>query len=150
MRPVLNVLPTLLLMLAGCGGSSDPVEEFQTTPLTLPHGQRIRVETMTKREDMMKGMMFRDSMREDRGMLFVHGSPGLYPYWMYQMKIPLDMLWLDLNKRVVEISANTPACTGAASTCPNYGGHKPAVFVLELKAGAAKKFGINVGDQMQF
>ncbi len=150
MRRSLAALPPLLLLLSACGKNPDAVDEFRTTPLTLPHGQVIRVETMMQREDMMRGMMYRESMGADRGMLFIHGSPGLYPYWMYQMKIPLDIVWMGLDKTVVEIVADVPACKGAASTCPSYGGHKPAAFVLELEAGAAKKYGINIGDRMQF
>jgi uncharacterized membrane protein (UPF0127 family) len=150
MLRVLSVL-LLLLSMSGCDTKSQSVDDFQSQPLTLPGGQQIRVELMRLREDMMRGMMFRKSLAPDRGMLFVHGSPGLYPYWMYQVLIPLDILWLDLDRRVVEIAANTPPCPSAsAKECPYFGGHKMAVYVLELPGGAAGRFGIRVGDRVKF
>jgi uncharacterized membrane protein (UPF0127 family) len=100
--------------------------------------------------DMMKGLQFRDSLAPDRGMIFLHGSPGFFPYWMYQVRIPLDIFWLDTNRKVVEISADTPPCKTNAKQCPNYGGTQKAVTVLELPAGSARKFGIKVGDTINF
>jgi uncharacterized membrane protein (UPF0127 family) len=141
----------LLLFVAGCEKQSQSLEDFQTTPLTLPGGQQIRVEVVTRQADMMRGMMFRESLAPDRGMLFVHGSPGLYQYWMYQVRIPLDILWLDMNRQVVEVSPNTPPCSSqSAKECPSFGGHKMAVYVLELPGGAAARFGLRTGGAVKF
>ena len=141
----------IALCVSACEKKSQSLDDFQTMPLTLPRGQQIRVEALTKKQDMMRGMMFRDFLAPDRGMLFVHGSAGLYPYWMYQVRIPLDILWLDMNKQVVEIATNTPPCKSAsAKDCENYGGHQMAVYVLELPGGASGKFGIRVGDRVTF
>ncbi len=116
----------------------------------LPGGQKIRVEVMTSPTDMGRGMMFRDSLAPDRGMLFIHSSPGNYKYWMYQVRIPLDIVWLDQFRRVVEISANTPPCKTRASECPNYGGNARAQFVLELGGGMAEKYNLKPGDTIDF
>jgi uncharacterized membrane protein (UPF0127 family) len=141
----------ILLIVSGCDNKSQSLDDFQTTPLTLAKGQEIRVEVLRKKQDMMRGMMFRDSLAPDRGMLFVHGGAGLYPYWMYQVRIPLDILWLDMNRQVVEISSNTPPCKSAsAKDCESYGGHKMAVYILELPGGSSEKFGIRVGDRVTF
>ena len=141
----------LLLFVSGCEKNRQSLDDFQTTPLTLPGGQQIRVEVATRQVDMMRGMMFRESLAPGHGMFFVHGSPGLYPYWMYQVRIPLDILWLDMNRQVVEISANTPPCPSkSAKECPSFGGHKMAVYVLELPSGAAASFGISVGGAVKF
>jgi len=106
---------------------------------------------MVKQQDMMRGMMFREALPPDRAMLFVHGSPGNYKYWTYQVKVPLDIVWINRLHQVVEISANTPPCTEkSASNCPNYGGTQPAMFVLELAAGMAQKYGIQVGNRIEF
>ena len=75
-----------------------------TQKVTLPGGQIIRAEVEMNDLDMQKGMMFRDALARGRGMLFIHQTPGLYPYWMYQMKIPLDIIWMDASRRIVEIS----------------------------------------------
>ena len=66
---------------------------------------------------------------------------------MYQVKIPLDMVWMDKNRRVVEMAENVPPCkTAKASECPTYGGERLSMFVLELPAGYARKHGIREGD----
>lgn len=140
-----------LLIIAGCERKAQSLDEFQTTPLTLPGGQEIRVEVMTKKDDMMRGMMFRDSLAPNRGVLSAYGAPSMAPAWTYQVRIPLDIFWLDLSKQVVEISPNTPPCKSAsAKECPSYGGHKMAVYVLELPGGSSERFGIHVGDRMKF
>jgi len=139
-----------VLALAGCGDKPVTLEEYQTQLVTFPDGSKIRAEVMTHPTDMMRGMMFRDSLPEDRGMLFIHGSPGPYPYWMYQVQIPLDIIWMDMNRRIVEISANTPPCRKKATECPNYGGHEKALFVLELAGGVAAKHNLRVGAALSF
>jgi uncharacterized membrane protein (UPF0127 family) len=141
---------SLAIFVTGCSSKSDAVDEFNTTRVTLPDGTVIRAEVMRRQEDMMRGMMFRDSLPEDRGMLFIHGSPGKYTYYMYQVKVPLDIIWLDSRKNVVEISENTPPCKTNASQCPLYGGTKEALVVLELAGGAAKKHGIRPGTRIDF
>ncbi len=140
----------VLLILSGCGSEANSVDDFNTTKVTLPDGSVIRAEVMRKDADMMRGMMFRDALPEDRGMLFIHGSPGKYQYYMYQVKIPLDIIWMDTRKNVVEIAENVPPCKTNASQCPKYGGTKDAVVVLELGGGAAKKHGVQVGSRIDF
>jgi uncharacterized protein len=148
----LLLLAAAVLCLAGCSRSSDPVRDFRSREIVLPNGKKINAEVMTDPMDMQRGMMFRDSIPPDRGMLFIHGSPGKYPYWMYQVRVPLDIIWLDPNRRVVEISANTPPCEKPASAkeCPNYGGNQAALYILELGSGEAAKNGVQVGTVINF
>jgi uncharacterized membrane protein (UPF0127 family) len=95
-------------------------------------------------------MMFRDALPRGHGMLFIHQTAGLYPYWMFQVKIPLDMIWMDPSHRIVEISADTPPCTTRATLCANYGGHQTAQFVLELGGGEARRLGLALDQTVQF
>jgi len=101
--------------------------------------------------DVMRGMMFLDSLEQNRGKMFVHASEANFPYFMYQTKIPLDIIWISRRRRIVEISVNTPPCPSkSASACPSYGGHQRALFVLEVNAGIAAKNGLKVGDAVDF
>ena len=140
----------LLLLLTACGPKMSSLEELNTRTVRLPGGQQIVAEVVSDPIDMQRGMMFRDSLAPDRGMLFLHQESGRHPYWMYQCRIPLDILWMDAERRIVEISANTPPCAGPASQCPNYGGNKDSRYVLELAGGMAKKYGLNIGDRLEF
>jgi uncharacterized protein len=144
------VLAPLLVLLAGCGEQTDAIDEFRTRKVRLPDGVIIRAEVMQREEDMRRGMMFRHSLPENRGMLFIHGSPGKYAYYMYQVKIPLDIIWMDNRNTIVEISENTPPCKTNASQCPTYGGTKDALVVLELAGGSARKHGIVTGARLEF
>jgi uncharacterized membrane protein (UPF0127 family) len=153
MRYFLPALVAVVLLAAdaGCGKPEtlNP-DELIMRSVKLPDGQEIRAEEEITPIDMQKGMMFRDSLPRGRGMLFVHQKPGLYPYWMYQVRIPLDIIWMDTNRSIVEISPDTPPCKTRASQCPNYGGHQQAQFVLELGGGEAHRFGLHVGQTLDF
>jgi uncharacterized membrane protein (UPF0127 family) len=143
----------MALVAYGCHNSSpeEMMRDFSAQEVTLPNGAVIKVEVMSRPVDMARGMMFRDSLAPDRGMLFIHGGMGKQSYWMYNVRIPLDIIWMDADRRVVEISANTPPCLAkSAKTCPSYGGHENAMYVLELSGGAAAKNGVQVGSVLQF
>ena len=143
-------LAASLAFLYGCGSKPSSLEDLGNRDITLPRGQVIRVETMMDPKDMLRGMMFRTSLAPDRGMLFVHVKTGQFGYWMYQTYIPLDIVWMDSSKRIVEIVPNAPPCKTEASKCPHFGGTQPAQYVLELAAGMAQKYGLRVGDEVSF
>ncbi len=149
------VKPTLvfaaLLWLSGCSTKPAEVADLNLTDVTFPNGKKVAAETMLRDIDQMRGMMFRDSLAPDRGMLFVHTAEGNYAYWMYQCRIPLDIIWMSHDQRIVEISANTPPCPSkAAHECPSFGGHEKARYVLELAGGGAALYGLHVGDALSF
>jgi uncharacterized membrane protein (UPF0127 family) len=137
-------------LLAGCGSKPASMEDLGTRDVVLPGGQTIRVETMIDTKDLLRGLMFRTSLPPDRGMLFIHMRPGNYPYWMYQTYIPLDMIWMDATKQIVEIVPSAPPCKTNASKCPHFGGNYMAQYVLQLGGGMAQKYGLHLGDRVSF
>jgi hypothetical protein len=152
MRSFATLFATVALgmLLTGCGGSTVTTEDDHTRVVTLPDGAGIRVEVMLSPEDMARGMMFRESLAPDRGMLFIHGGEGNNPYWMFQVKIPLDIIWMDASRTIVEMSENTPPCPAGSRKCQTYGGRIPAQFVLELAGGVAAKHNLRVGQRLTF
>jgi hypothetical protein len=140
----------LALVVMGCGREAATLEDYQARVVTFPSGKQVHAESMLTEADMRRGMMFRDSIAPDRGMLFFHTVSGKYKYWMYQCRIPLDIIWMDRDRRIVEISADTPPCKTDAKDCPNYGGSQEAQFVLELAGGMAAKYGLKTGDTIRF
>ena len=138
--------------LNGCGGgSSVSLKALNRREVKLPDGQLIQAEMALDPAELQRGLMFRESLAPDRGMLFVHNAEGQYPYWMYQCKISLDMIWMDRQRRIVEIAEQVPPCPpGPPEQCPNYGGHEPAMFVLELAAGQAARHGLKNGQVIEF
>jgi uncharacterized protein len=139
-----------LLPLISCGPEPTSIEDFPTQPVTLPGGQVIRVEAMIGEFQLHRGMMFRTSLAPDRGMLFVHPQPDRYSHWMYQTLIPLDIIWMDSNRNIVELVANALPCKTRASQCPTYGGKEISSYVLEIPAGLAQKYGLRVGQTIRW
>ncbi|MEP7354131.1 MAG: DUF192 domain-containing protein [Acidobacteriota bacterium] len=138
------------LCLVGCDQATK-VEDLSSTQITMPDGTILTAQRMFDKVDLARGMMFRDAFTKDRGMLFVHQRPGLFPYWMYNAKVPLDIIWMDPDHQVVEIAADTPPCPSKkAPECPNFGGNRVARFVLELNAGGAKQYGVTLGSTLKF
>ena len=143
----------VLSFLSACADSTKTatLEDLHTREVRLPNGEKYRAEVVTSKFDMSRGMMFRDSLAPDRGMLFIHGEPGLYAYWTYQVRIPLDLIWMDQNRLVTEIVPNAQPCkSDSASTCPKFGGNKRSLFVLELNTGMAAKHKLKPGDRIDF
>jgi len=149
-----SVLPVLLVLATSisCGDSPKTagLEALNTRVVTLPNGGQIRAEVMINPAEVSRGMMFRDALPQGQGMLFIHEKPAPYRYWMYNVKAPLDIVFMDAERRVVEISADTPPCTIKPEDCPVYGGHHYEQFVLELRAGEAKRLGIQKDQLLTF
>lgn len=146
MRFLVPILLAFVSFLASCGGAVSQGEQ----EVFLPDGTRIVAELQLTPEAQAQGMMFRTSLAEDRGMLFVHSSEEPRGYWMFQCEIPLDIIWMDRNHRIVEISKETPPCRETADKCPSYGGKVPSTFVLELAAGMAAKHNLSPGGTIRF
>ncbi len=148
MRNIVPAIGALMIafLLGSCGSSLPPGHQW----VELPDGVRIDAETKLTPEGQAQGMMFRTSLPEDQGMLFIHGTVEKRGYWMFQCEIPLDIIWMDRDRRIVEISADTPPCRETADKCPSYGGSVPSLYVLELAAGMAKKHNLKLGDTLRF
>ena len=147
---------SLLLMLAlACTQRSAPAPAT-TTPTTdaaapriiLPDHFAVIVEVASDDPTREQGLMYRDHMAEDRGMIFLFPQVGEYPFWMKNTYIPLDMLWIDSDHRIVHIAHDVPPCK--ADPCPNYPPNAKAASVLELAAGVAAKHHLKDGDVLRF
>ena len=134
----------------GCSSSGNVDAVLNTEDVTLPDGARIHAEVKRSSAEKAKGMMYRDSLPRDQGMLFLNGRPERAAYWMANCKIPLDIIWLGERRQVVEISADTPPCPSGGRDCPAFGGHEAAQYVLELNGGEAKRHNVTVGSVLQF
>ena len=110
-------------------------------------GQRFSIEIAENDATREHGLMDRESMPQDHGMLFVFQDDAPRAFWMKNCKFPQDMLFFDADRRLVSVQHDVPACT--ADPCPPYSSGAPARYVLELNAGQARKLGLAPGDEMQ-
>jgi len=92
--------------------------------------------------------MFRESLPEKSGMIFLFPDAAPHQFWMKNTMIPLDIVWLEGSGRVLFVSANTPPCR--AAPCPSYGPAVTAVSVLEIAGGMGAKEKVTVGSTIWF
>ncbi|SRR5258708_23715642 len=140
------------LALGGCSGEkSSDISDLGRMEVDFPNGTKIMCDPARTQMEIMQGLMFRDSLAPDRGMLFVYPKPDKHPFWMYRAAFSVDIIWMDKDHRIVEMSLNTPACPSkSAQECPRYGGQQDSRFVLEVKAGIAAQNGLRFGDRLDF
>ena len=119
--------------------------EMKTVSL---RGATFMVEVAETSEQQSRGLMFRKSMPQDSGMLFVFEEEEIQPFYMKNTFIPLDIIWMDKDKRIVFIKKRAPACNGDKYELIDPG--KKARYVLELNAGASDSIGLQIGDMARF
>lgn len=107
-------------------------------------GHRFNVEIADTEASRERGLMFRTHLAADRGMLFVYPDAQIRNFWMKNTLIPLDILFFDSARRLINISASTPPCKTAS--CPTYSSTAPARYVLEIRAGLATKLRLTPGE----
>lgn len=126
---------------------ASPAGDAHTQPLVIEtaNGQvHYRVELAADSESRRTGLMYRESLPADRGMLFDFHRSKLVQMWMKDTRIPLDILFIDNSGRIMRIAEHTePKSTAFIES----GG--PARAVLELNAGSAARQGIRVGDRVR-
>ncbi len=111
-------------------------------------GKKIDVEIADNIFAQARGLMFRKSLPHDRGMLFVFASVRTIPITMFCMRFPLDIIWLDSNKKIVEIKKSArPSWSPIFST--TYPKVK-AQYVLEVNAGIADELNLREGAPLVF
>lgn len=132
----------LSLALGLCACAALAARPLPTTEVEVG-GQRFKVEVAADDASRARGLMFRESMPLDHGMLFVFEHEQPLAFWMKNTRIPLDILYFDAGRRLVSVSADTPPCRTAY--CPSYPSAGPARYVLELNAGKARELQLQPG-----
>jgi uncharacterized membrane protein (UPF0127 family) len=117
-------------------------------PLTLPSGKVLQVEVMVNDQDRAMGLMFRPALAADRGMLFVFDEAAFHGIWMKNCKFPIDIVWLDDQRKVVHVAEAVPPCK--AEPCPVYEPLRKATYVVELNAGEARREKALLGATVSF
>ena len=166
----LSLMLSALVLGTGCGPTPNATEPLSTpdnapskptateTPMADPRGQQravtavttlggeeILLEVATTPQQQALGLMYRDALPSDRGMLFPMGRPRPVSFWMKNVPVALDMVFV-YQGQIVGL-AEAPPC--AADPCPTYGpGRQLVDHVIELRAGRATELGLAVGDEV--
>ncbi|HMS84306.1 MAG TPA: DUF192 domain-containing protein [Nitrospira sp.] len=119
--------------------------------IQTPSGIIIKAEVADTPLKRSMGLMYRDHLKKDHGMLFFFGQPQAWNFWMKNTKIALDLIWIDGKKRVTHIERNVPICTRSDDSCPQYRPNSDdAMYVLEIAGGTVDGYKIEKGSKLQF
>ncbi|MBN2400088.1 MAG: DUF192 domain-containing protein [Candidatus Aminicenantes bacterium] len=130
----------LLLALAGLLAAAD---RFVTIYI---QDRPFMAEIADTPEKHSRGLMFRRSIRDNFGMLFVFADDEYRSFWMKNTRISLDIIYLNRGQQIVDMYLSVPPCCG--DPCPAYVSKFPARYVLEIKGGLAKKMNLKIGDKI--
>ncbi|MBI1401121.1 DUF192 domain-containing protein [Hyphomonas sp.] len=120
--------------------------QLAVTPLSIKSGETVHkftVEIADTPDSIREGLMFRESLAPDAGMLFDFGEVRPAAMWMKNTLIPLDMLFMDADGEVIAIARNA-----VPGSLRSLGPGVPVRAVLEIPGGRAKELGINPGDKV--
>jgi len=131
---------TFAASLAACSARA-------TGPSVELKGQRFDVEIADTEPARERGLMFRESMPADHGMLFLFDDNAVRTFWMKNCRMPLDILYFDEKYKLVNVQQRVPACR--SEPCPVYPSEGAAKYVLELNAGVADKLDVKPGDAIK-
>lgn len=135
---------------AGEGDSAatdvDAVEHARV--VLMPTGQdeqSVRVEVARTAAEQRRGLMFREHLDADAGMLFVYDRPQRLTFWMRNTYIPLDMIFIEGDLTVLGVVENAEPQTDTSRSVPGL-----SQYVLEVNAGFAREHGIGAGTRVRF
>ncbi len=131
-------------LLVGC-----EKQQQQQPHVTISNGKdaiKINVELAQTQEEITKGLMYRTELGEDQGMLFIFAEEAERFFWMKNTKIPLDMIFIAEDGRIVKIQHAIPCTT---SQCRLYPSQSPAKYVLEVNTNFSQKNNIKEGDYVK-
>ncbi|MGE5279605.1 MAG: DUF192 domain-containing protein [Deltaproteobacteria bacterium] len=109
----------------------------------------VRVEIADTQEERAQGLMNRPRLAAGAGMLFIFPESGSWPFWMKDTYFPLDILWMNDDRQVVEVVRRARPAVGQLHP-PEFGGTVPARYVLEVPAGFAERYGVEKGTRARF
>ena len=127
-------------------GSNPP----RLIPVKTPSGTVIQAEIADTPQKRATGLMYRDHLKKDHGMMFFFDQAQEWTFWMKNTLIALDLIWMDEKKRVIHIERNVPICTRTDDSCPQYRPNDGALYVLEIAAGTVDGLKIEKGSKLQF
>jgi uncharacterized protein len=140
----------ILLLFPFCALAGNNQVLSGLIPITLPGGAIIQAELANTPQKRAEGLMYREHLADDRGMLFTFSQAEAWVFWMKNTKIPLDLIWINEKKQIIHMEQRVPICTRTDDSCPQYRPNEGALYVLELAAGRAESLKLQRGSKLQF
>lgn len=139
------MLLTALLCVPACSLSGD--QEGGTRTITfLPAGASIKAEVADTDLARRKGLMHRTHLDEQAGMIFYFDQPAHHSFYMYNTRIPLSVIFLDGDLRIVDVQDMEPCLDENPAACTVYTPRAACTYAVEVNQAFVRKYGIKVGD----
>ena len=138
----------LCAVTLGCFGGVETDEREDLLPVILPNGTTFFVEVANTDHSREQGLMNRKNLPRDHGMLFIFEHEQIWAFWMKNTLIPLDVVWLDAEGRIVDVAEHMQPCV--AEPCPLYRPAHVSSYALEIAAGRYAEEGLQLGMQLTF
>lgn len=124
--------------------------EFKKIVINSQSGDiEFKVEIADDPIERSEGLMYRKSLAEDKGMLFIFEKVDYVNFWMKNTLILLDVIFIDQNNKIAHIASDVKPCPDGVLQCPLYPSELPVKYALEINAGLAKKYGLKNGDLVE-
>lgn len=121
--------------------------ENKLAAVIFPDGRELSVEVADTEESRRLGLMFREKLEWDEGMLLVFEKDDFHSIWMKNCKIPLDIIWLSRDGKIVHMKKSAQPCP-ANEDCPSFAPFRKSRYVLEVRAGTVLKHSLKNGDEI--
>lgn len=118
--------------------------------VVLPSGTAVRVELAVSEPEKAQGLMFRESIPRDAGMVFLFDGLEVRPFWMKNCHFPLDMIYATKDGTIVDVLRNVPPCAPDPSPCDSVVPKAKADTVLEVNAGVSDTEGAAPGAKLKW
>lgn len=125
-----------------------PVSGLEVIPLAVTSGAKrhaFKVEVAATGPEQSRGLMFRTELGPDEGMIFPYQFPQILGFWMKNTPLPLDIIFIDEDRRIINIAAQT-----TPYSLESVYSDRPAMAVLEIPGGRAAQLGIKPGDKVEW
>jgi uncharacterized membrane protein (UPF0127 family) len=123
-------------------------QKYLQTKVTINNFD-LTVHLAMTNEQIIKGLVIKDQLKENEGMLFVYQLPAKYTFSMRGMKFPIDIIWLDNARKVIHIEHSLEPCPSDID-CPKFIPSTAALYVLETIAGFSNRHDVKIGTQIDF
>lgn len=154
-------LLAVVFVMAGCLGGQPAVSDCGSTVEGTPGGNasatflvdggvNVSLEVSDTPEERRRGLMGRRSLPRNHGMVFVYEEEAPRSFWMKDTYVPLDMIFIDGEGRVLNVEHASPQPGAADSELRRYGSDGEARYVVEVCRGFANRSGVGEGTRVEF
>lgn len=148
-RHRIGLLIAMAILLMSLSVILSGEKETEHILVTFPNGRQLEGEVANTPEKLLFGLAFRESLPAGSALLMIFDESGPHRVWTKQYRMPVDMIWVDESKHIVDVMEGLSPCE--ADSCPRYGSPSTAArYILQTRAGFVKDASVALGMELKF